>query len=132
MKREEYKKLNEEFLLNKEKEEGVTKITDGVLYKVIRKGKGGATPRRNSIVTVHYKGRLINGKEFDSSYRQRCAPAFRLNELITGWQIAMQQMHTGDKWEVTIAARHGYGTRTVGNIPAFSTLVFEIELIAIA
>lgn len=132
MKREEYKKINEEFLAKKEKETGVKKITDGVLYKVIKNGKGTTTPKRNSIVTVQYKGHLINGKEFDSSYRQRCAPAFRLSELITGWQIALQQMHTGDKWEVTISSRHGYGTRTIGNIPAFSTLIFEIELIAIA
>jgi len=131
MKREEYKKINEEFLADKALESGVEEVGDGVFAKSIKKGKGSASPRKNSVFTVHYTGKLINGKKFDSSRGQGYAPAFRLNQLITGWQIALQKMHVGDVWEIYVPSKHGYGSRTIGKIPAFSTLVFEIELIAI-
>ena len=106
-------------------------ISQGVLCKIITSGTGDKSPRNNSVVTVHYKGTLINGKVFDSSYDRGYPEAFRLNELITGWQIALTQMHVGDHWVVYIPWELGYGKQGNGNIPGYSTLIFEMELIAI-
>ena len=125
-KKEEYKLKNEQFLQSLRTEEGVKELGAGVLYRVLESGQGsGATPRLNSIVSVHYKGTLINGREFDNSWKRNCPEAFRLNEVIDGWQIALQRM-------VYIPYTVGYGTRTSGPIPAFSTLIFEVKLLGIA
>ena len=101
-------------------------------YKVI--GKGGQkkpSPGRNSVVTVHYTGKTINGRTFDSS-RSGVAPAFRLRDLIPGWIIALQQMHPGDRWEVYIPAEQAYGRFNQPGIPGGSTLIFDIQLIGTA
>ena len=104
----------------------------GVYYKVLAEGeKDGKHPTPRSIITAHYTGRTINGKQFDSS--QGGAPlAIRLCDLIEGWIIAMQQMCVGDKWEVYIPAEMGYGKFSQPGIPGGSTLIFEIELLGIA
>lgn len=100
----------------------------GIYYKVIKKGNGGGVmPNRGSVVSVHYTGKLINGKTFDNS-RGGVPPAFRLRDLIPGWIIALQKMRVGDKWEVYIPAEQGYGRITMQGIPGGSTLIFEIEL----
>lgn len=123
---------NREWLEQKRNEQGVRELDKGVCYRVIREGnRKSPAPNRGSVVTVHYTGRLINGKIFDSS-RGGVAPAFRLRELIPGWIIALQQMHVGDKWEVYIPAEQGYGKISQPGIPGGSTLVFEIELTGIA
>ena len=133
VKKEEYKLKNEQFLQNLRTEEGVKELAAGVLYRILESGQGSsATPRPNSIVSVHYKGTLINGREFDNSWKRNCPEAFRLNEVIDGWQIALQQMRVGDHWMVYIPYTVGYGTRTSGPIPAFSTLIFEVKLLGIA
>ena len=88
------------------------------------------SPNRNSVVTVHYTGRTINGKQFDSS-RGGAPVAMRLRELIQGWIIALQQMHVGDKWEIYLPAEMGYGRLSQPGIPGGSTLIFEIELIGV-
>ncbi len=129
--KEEYKLQNEQFLSQLRSEPGIKELPCGILYRIMEKGKGGETPRLNSIVTVHYKGSLINGREFDNSWKRRCQEAFRLNQVIKGWQIALQQMHIGDCWMVYIPFTMGYGTRSNGPIPAFSTLVFEVKLLGI-
>ena len=103
-----------------------------VFYKVLQTGTGTVSPTIRSIVTVHYRGSLINGKEFDNSYDRNCPEAFRLCDVIEGWQLALQRMHVGDKWVVYIPYTMGYGNRTSGPIPAFSTLIFEVELLGIA
>ena len=132
MAKQEYIIKNREWLEAKRREPGVKELDKGVCYKVIRPGnQKSPTPNRGSVVTVHYTGRLINGKTFDSS-RGGVAPAFRLRELIPGWIIALQQMHLGDKWEVYIPAEQGYGKMSQPGIPGGSTLVFEIELTGIA
>ncbi len=132
MAKQDYILRNREWLTAKAQEPGVTLIDKGILYKAIKRGRpGGAKPNRNSIVTVHYTGRTINGKTFDSS-RGGVAPAFRLRELIPGWIIALQQMSVGDKWEIYIPAEQGYGRFSQPGIPGGSTLVFEIELIAVS
>lgn len=132
MAKQEYIKANQEWLKEKAKEEGVLPLPKGIYYKVLAKGNAqGPTPTPRSIVTAHYTGKTINGKQFDSS-RGGVAPAFRLSELIEGWIIAMQQMHVGDKWELYLPAEMGYGKYSQPGIPGGSTLIFEIELIGIA
>ena len=87
-KKEEYKLKNEQFLQNLRTEEGVKELAAGVLYRILESGQGSsATPRLNSIVSVHYKGTLINGREFDNSWKRNCPEAFRLNEVIDGCGI---------------------------------------------
>ena len=113
-------------------EADVHELPCGILYKVLEEGTAAATPRSNSVVSVHYKGTLINGREFDNSWKRNCPEAFRLNEVIEGWQIALQKMRVGDHWIVYIPYNMGYGTRTSGPIPAFSTLIFEVQLLGIA
>lgn len=131
MKKEEYKRLNEDFLKSIASRPDVNKLPCGVFYKVVQAGGGNDTPTLQSVVTVHYRGTLVNGREFDNSYRDACPAAFRLNELIEGWQQALLQMHVGDKWILYIPYTLGYGKRTVESIPGFSTLIFEIELLGI-
>lgn len=131
-KKEEYKEQNLLFLEETASQEGVYKLPCGVLYKVLEQGTGTVSPQLSSVVTVHYRGTLINGREFDNSWKRSCPEAFRLNQVIEGWQQALQQMHVGGKWIVYIPYTLGYGNRPSGPIPAFSTLVFEVELLGIA
>lgn len=132
MAKQEYIDKNRKWLADKAQEPGVKPIDKGILYKRIKSGDPkGRTPNRNSVVTVHYTGKTINGKTFDSS-RGGVAPAFRLRELIPGWIIALQQMHVGDKWEIYIPAEQAYGRLNQPGIPGGSTLIFEIELIAVS
>lgn len=110
MVKQTYIQANKDWLANKAKEEGVMPLAGGLYYKVMQSGEStGRHPDRNSIVTVHYIGRTINGKKFDSSLGG-IAPAFRLSDLIEGWIIALQQMVIGDKWELYIPAERGYGS----------------------
>ena len=102
-----------------------------MLVKIIESGDGDRTPRANNVVTVHYKGSLINGRVFDNSWERGYPEAFRLSDLIVGWQIALTQMHVGDHWMIYIPYELGYGTRASGPIPAYSTLIFEVKLVAI-
>lgn len=129
MAKQEYIQKNREWLAAKATEAGVEALDKGIYFKRIKSGKG-ATPNRGSVVTVHYTGKTINGKTFDSS-RSGVAPAFRLRELIPGWIIALQQMHVGDKWEVYIPAEQAYGKISQPGIPGGSTLIFEIELLGV-
>ncbi len=121
MAKQEYIEKNRRWLQEKATESGVRALDKGIYYKVLRSGApGGAQPGRSSVVTVHYTGRTINGKTFDSS-RGGVAPAFRLRELIAGWIIALQQMRVGDRWEIYIPAEQGYGRFSQPGIPGGST-----------
>ena len=131
-KKEEYKLKNLEFLKEMAQQEGVITHKSGVLFKVLQQGTGQVSPNLRSIVSVHYRGELINGREFDNSWERSCPEALRLVEVIDGWKIALQEMHVGDRWMVYIPAKYGYGDRASGPIPANSTLIFEIELFSIA
>lgn len=132
MNKKEYALANKAWLEAKAKEDGVRPLPKGIYYKVISTGKiDGKHPTERSVVTVHYTGRTIDGKEFDSSLGG-VPVAFRLNELIEGWIIAMQHMCMGDKWEIYIPAELGYGKYSQPGIPANSTLIFELELCSIA
>ena len=130
-KKELYKQQNEKFMADKRKEEGVKELRGGILYKVLEEGEGRGEVKPRSIVTCHYKGSLITGKVFDNSFGRNCPEAFRVNDLINGFQIALVNMHIGDKWEVYIPAEMGYGSRNSGDIPGNSTLVFVIQLLGI-
>lgn len=131
MAKQEYVQKNAEWLAAKAQEAGVRQIDKGICYRVIRQGNPrGPMPGRGSVVTVHYTGKTINGRTFDSS-RGATAPAFRLRELIPGWVIALQQMHVGDRWEVYIPAAQAYGKSSQPGIPGGSTLIFDIELLAV-
>ena len=124
--KEEYKEQNLRYLEEIASQEGVKKLAGGILYKVTEQGSGTVSPRLDNVVSVHYR------REFDNSYERNCPEAFRLNQVIEGWQIALQQMHVGDKWVIYIPYTVGYGNRASGPIPAFSTLIFEVELLGIA
>ena len=129
MAKQEYIEKNKAWLAAKAQEPGVKALDGGIYYKVLKSGnKDGRKPNRGSVVTVHYVGKTINGKTFDSS-RGGVAPAFRLRDLILGWVIALQQMRVGDKWEIYIPAEKGYGKLNQPGIPGGSTLIFEIELL---
>lgn len=131
MAKQEYVERNKAWIAEKAVEAGVKGLDGGVYYKVLRSGNiDGRSPNRNSVVTVHYTGKTINGKTFDSS-RGGVAPSFRLRELIPGWIIALQQMRPGDKWEVYIPAEKAYGRINQPGIPGGSALIFEIELIGV-
>lgn len=132
MAKQAYIQSNKDWITNKAKEEGVQPLAKGMFYKAVKSGSpDGRHPDSRSIVTVHYTGRTINSKKFDSSLGG-VAPAFRLSDLIEGWSIALQQMVVGDKWELYIPAELGYGRFSQPGIPGGSTLIFEIELLGIA
>ena len=145
MAKREYIQANKEWLEAKAKEEGVKALPKGIYYKVLSEGRSSsarllpegrknldsAKPTDRSIITAHYTGRTIDGKQFDSS-RGGVPLACRLCDLIEGWIIAIQQMHIGDKWELYIPAEMGYGKFSQPGIPGGSTLIFEIELLGIA
>ncbi len=132
MAKQEYMEKNRQWLAAKAKEHGIRALDKGILYKVIKAGNPeGVMPNRGSVVTVHYTGKTINGRTFDSS-RGGVAPAFRLRDLIPGWIIALQHMHIGDRWEIYLPAEQAYGRMNQPGIPGGSTLIFEIELIGVA
>lgn len=130
-KNQQYVLENQKFLEERFQEPDVKSLRAGVLYKVVSEGEGKGEVKPRSIVTCHYKGSLINGKVFDSSYERKCPEAFRVNDLISGFQIALVNMHIGDHWIVYIPAEMGYGAQRAGDIPANSTIIFEIELLNI-
>ena len=132
MSKREYIQANKDWLEAKSKEEGVKALPKGIYNKVLSEGnQSSAQPTVRNIITAHYTGKTIDGKQFDSS-RGGVPLACRLCDLIEGWIIAMQQMHIGDKWEIYIPAEMGYGKFSQPGIPGGSTLIFEIELLGVA
>ena len=127
----EYKAENEKFLADNKTKEGVKTTASGLQYKVIKEGKG-EIPTETSRVKVHYKGTLIDGTEFDSSYKRNEPATFGVNQVIKGWTEALKLMPVGSKWELYIPQELAYGDRqTGGQIKPFSTLIFEVELLDI-
>lgn len=123
------KLVGQAFLAKNMTQPGVVSLADGLQYKVLKPGQG-ARPSASSTVTVHYAGRLINGKEFDSSYQRGEPTSFPLSGVIPGWTEALQRMNKGAIWEIYVPAALAYGEQ--GAPPAIGpneTLIFKVELI---
>lgn len=119
------------FLDENAKKEGVITTDSGLQYKIISSGDG-KQPTADDTVTTHYKGTLIDGREFDSSYKRNTPASFPVKGVIKGWTEALQLMHVGDKWQLFIPADLAYGpTKRSELIDANSTLIFELELLGI-
>ena len=119
------------FLASNAENEGVMQATDGLQYRILRAGEG-AMPVADDRVVVHYRGRLLDGTEFDSSYGRGEPAEFMLGAVIPGWQAALQLMAVGSHWEVWIPAELAYGEQGAGgSIGPNQTLHFEIELLEI-
>ena len=124
------KAAGEKFLAENKTKEGVKTTPSGLQYKIITEGKG-AIPADTCKVKVNYKGTLIDGTEFDSSYKRKEPTTFRANQVIKGWTEALTMMPVGSKWELYIPQELAYGSRDQGQIKPFSTLIFEVELLSI-
>src|SRR2546426_10793452 len=116
------------FLEENKKKEGVKTAASGLQYKVLKEGNG-AQPKASDTVTVNYRGTLINGTEFDSSYKRGQPATFPVNGVIKGWTEALQLLKVGSKYQLFIPSDLAYGERSVSpDLAANSTLIFEVEL----
>lgn len=129
-KHQDNKEAGERFLAENKTKEGVVTTESGLQYKIIKAGKG-AVPTSSSKIKVNYRGTLIDGTEFDSSYSRNTPSTFRADQVIKGWTEALTMMPVGSKWELYIPYDLAYGTRDQGKIKPFSVLVFEVELLSI-
>ena len=121
----------EKFLAENKKKEGVKTTASGLQYKVIKEGSG-PQPKETDTVTVNYRGTLIDGTEFDSSYKRGQAATFPVNGVIKGWTEALQLMKVGSKYQLFIPPNLAYAERQMGpDIGPNSTLTFEVELVGI-
>lgn len=125
------RKEGETFLSANKSKDGVKVLPDGLQYKVLTEGTG-PKPAATDTVTVNYRGTLINGKEFDSSYKRGQPATFPVGGVIKGWTEALQLMPVGSKWQLFIPADLAYGDRGAGaDIGPGDTLIFEVELLSI-
>jgi FKBP-type peptidyl-prolyl cis-trans isomerase FklB len=118
------------FLDENKKKPGVIELPSGLQYQVIKQGTG-AIPKSTDTVKAHYAGTLINGEEFDNSYKRGEPLQIGVSSVIAGWTQALQLMPVGSKWKLFIPSSLGYGDRAAGAIPPGSVLIFDIELIDI-
>jgi FKBP-type peptidyl-prolyl cis-trans isomerase FklB len=122
----------QEFLVKNKQTAGVNTLPSGLQYKILAAGSAdAASPKPTDQVTVQYRGRLLNGTEFDSSYRHGKAASFRVDSVIKGWQEALPMMKPGAKWQLFIPPELAYGSNSPPAIPPGSLLVFDIELVKI-
>ena len=127
---EEHKKKGDQFLAENKKKEGIKTTESGLQYQVVTMGKG-PKPKAEDTVSTHYRGTLIDGTEFDSSYKRGEPAEFPVNGVIKGWTEALQLMPVGSKWKLFIPGELAYGPSGRPGIPPNATLLFDIELIAI-
>lgn len=134
---EERKKLGDKnkqegvaFLAENKKKEGVKTLPSGLQYKVIKEGTG-KTPKATDTVVTQYKGTLIDGKEFDSSYKRGEPATFPVNGVIRGWTEALQLMKEGSTWQLVVPPELAYGDQGAGPIGPNATLIFEVELVSV-
>jgi FKBP-type peptidyl-prolyl cis-trans isomerase FklB len=128
---EKNKKEGEAFLTENKTKEGVKTLPSGLQYKVIKAGSG-KKPKATDTVVTHYKGTLLDGTEFDSSYRRNQPATFKVNGVIRGWTEALQLMEEGAKWILYVPSALAYGERGAGGqIGPNATLIFEVELVSI-
>jgi FKBP-type peptidyl-prolyl cis-trans isomerase FklB len=125
------KKEGEAFLAANKKKDGVITLKSGLQYKIIKNGSG-KTPKATDSVTVNYKGTLIDGTEFDSSYKRGQPATFPVNGVIAGWTEALQLMKEGAKWQLFLPSNLAYGERGAGGIIGpDAVLIFDVELISV-
>lgn len=127
---EKNKELGSKYLEDNKKKKGVKTTKSGLQYKVVAEGKGDS-PKDDSRVKVHYRGTLIDGTEFDSSYKRNEPAVFPVGGVIAGWTEALKMMKPGGKWELTIPSDLAYGSRGRPGIPANSVLNFTVELVEV-
>jgi FKBP-type peptidyl-prolyl cis-trans isomerase FklB len=128
---EKNKKEGETFLAENKKKSGVITLPSGLQYKILKDGSG-KSPKATDTVVTHYSGTLINGKEFDSSYRRGQPATLAVNQFIAGWSEALQKMKVGSKWQLFVPSNLGYGENGAGqDIGPNASLIFELELIDI-
>lgn len=128
---EKNKREGDVFLAENKKKPGVKTLPSGLQYKVLKEGTG-RTPKKADTVVTHYRGTLLDGKEFDSSYRRGEPATFPLNHVSRGWTEALQLMKVGSKWELLVPAQLAYGENGAGSdIGPNATLIFEVELLGI-
>lgn len=121
----------EKFLEENKKKDGVKTTASGLQYKILKEG-AGESPKATDMVITHYKGTLLDGTEFDSSYKRNEPATFPVNRVIPGWTEALQLMKPGSKYQLFIPSKLGYGERGAGrDIGPNSTLIFEVELVGI-
>jgi FKBP-type peptidyl-prolyl cis-trans isomerase FklB len=124
-------KIENEFLAKNGKEPGVITTPSGLQYKVLTSGNG-PSPKLTDQVKANYIGTLLNGKEFDNSYKRGEPATFPVNGVIPGWTEALQLMKVGDKWRLFVPFRLGYGPNGAGGqIPPYATLIFDVELLSV-
>ena len=123
-------KIADDFLAANGKKDGVKTTASGLQYQVLTEGTGDS-PKADDEVTVHYKGTLLDGTVFDSSYDRKEPATFTVKQLIPGWVEALQLMKVGGKYKLFIHPKLAYGDRGAGEIPANSALIFEMELLKI-
>lgn len=123
--------LGSDFLAANKEAEGVVSTASGLQYKVIQSGTGSVYPKATDTVKVHYHGTLIDGTVFDSSVQRGQPIEFGLHQVIKGWTEGLQLMVVGEKAQLFIPSDLAYGNRSAGVIQPGSTLVFEVELLAI-
>jgi FKBP-type peptidyl-prolyl cis-trans isomerase FklB len=126
----EEKETGAAFLQENSKKEGVVELPSGIQYKILQEGTG-EKPALTAKIKAHYAGRLLNGKEFDSSYRRNQPFDAPILALIKGWQEVLPMMPVGSKWSLWIPSDLAYGDRGTGGIPGGSVLNFDVELLAI-
>jgi len=123
-------KAGVEFMVANAKKEGVKTTESGLQYQVVTEGEG-ELPTANDRVKVHYKGTLMDGTEFDSSYSRKQPAVFGVGQVIKGWTEGLQLMKVGSKYNFVIPSELAYGERATGKITPNSTLLFEVELLSI-
>lgn len=123
-------KMGRDFLAENGKKAGIITTPSGLQYEVLKKGEG-EVPQKTDKVKCHYEGRLIDGTVFDSSIKRGEPAVFGLNQVIKGWTEALSLMPVGSKWRLYIPQELGYGERQAGQIPPYSTLIFDVELLSI-
>jgi FKBP-type peptidyl-prolyl cis-trans isomerase FklB len=129
---EKNKADGEAFLNENKSKEGIVALSNGMQYKVLKQGNG-SSPTMHDVVTVHYRGSLIDGTVFDSSYEREEPTKFPVSRVIPGWSEALKMMKVGDKWQVFIPSYLAYGEQGYGpQIEPNSTLIFEMELLEVA
>lgn len=126
-----WQKENEDFLAANAKEKDIKTLPSGLQYKVLKAAEG-KKPKATDQVTTHYRGTLINGAQFDSSYDRKQPATFPLNRVIPAWTEALQLMAVGAKWQLFVPSKLGYGAQGAPpDIAPHSTLIFEVELLEI-